>query len=400
MYPVNESLVGDEVILSYQTLTVDLYAPLLLLILLSSLVFSLLSCSCSRLSDQYRLATVYASPLFEISGCNIPDPTTILARYDFQLSQALTASLPQFCLQYGSYIVILHMLETLKGLSVDKATQDTVQEKIDSFAFSSLWFSGLGSALSLIVAQYTALKIQHEHDLTLGQRIIYFVSCIFNTIAMMTSSVIFITVIILPVSTYVGRYHIMILVISFAAILGLGTLISLTPPSSGSAKLVLASGQPCLVLLLLLARYSVLSPSTSSCPHPSSSSTLSASFTPQHHALLPSTMPLPSSLYTTTFSSSPAAFSSVLISMSMASTTISLLPPRTSLSMRILLVFPASSWLSSSSSSSTAPLTSGHLMVSTLCSTKTFQPSLILQKLVWMLMKMKMHLVIKQMLHS
>merc|ERR1719318_853029 len=228
MYPVNESLVGDEVILSYQTLTVDLYAPLLLLILLSSLVFSLLSCSCSRLSDQYRLATVYASPLFEISGCNIPDPTTILARYDFQLSQALTASLPQFCLQYGSYIVILHMLETLKGLSVDKAAQDTVQERIDSFAFSSLWFSGLGSALSLIVAQYTALKIQHEHDLTLGQRIIYFVSCIFNTIAMMTSSVIFVTVIILPVSTYVGRYHIMLLVILFAALLGLGTLISLT----------------------------------------------------------------------------------------------------------------------------------------------------------------------------
>ena len=82
----------------------------------------------------------------------------------------MTASLPQFCLQFSSYMVILYMLETLKGLSVDKATQDTVQEKIDSFAFSSLWFSGLGSALSLIVAQYTALKIQHEHDLTLGQR--------------------------------------------------------------------------------------------------------------------------------------------------------------------------------------------------------------------------------------
>ena len=45
---------------------------------------------------------------------------------------------------------------------------------------------------------------------------------------MMTSSVIFVTVIILPVSTYVGRYHIMLLVILFAAILGLGTLISLT----------------------------------------------------------------------------------------------------------------------------------------------------------------------------
>merc|ERR1740137_454086 len=229
MYPVNESFIEEEMTyLSYQTLTIDLYAPLLLLILLFSLMFTLLSCSCSRLSDRYRLATMYARPLSEVSGQNMQDPTTILARYDFQLSQAVTASLPQFCLQFGSYMVILYLLETLKGLSVDKATQDTVQEKIDSFAFSSLWFSGLGSALSLVVAQYSALKIQHEHDLTLGQRIMFSLSCIFNTIAMMTSCVVFITVIILPVSTYIGRYHIMIIVILLAAVLGLGFLISVT----------------------------------------------------------------------------------------------------------------------------------------------------------------------------
>ena len=53
-------------------------------------------------------------------------------------------------------------------------------------------------------------------------------SCIFNTIAMMTSSVIFVTVTLLPISTYVGRYHIMIIVILLAAILGLGFLISVT----------------------------------------------------------------------------------------------------------------------------------------------------------------------------
>eukprot|EP00092_Neocalanus_flemingeri_P079336 GFUD01098833.1.p1 GENE.GFUD01098833.1~~GFUD01098833.1.p1 ORF type:complete len:443 (+),score=80.62 GFUD01098833.1:626-1954(+) len=157
-YPVNESFIGEEMTyLGYQTLTIDLYAPFLLLILLFSL-----------------------------------------------------------------------MLETLAGLSVVKATEDTVQEKIDRFSFSSLWFSGLNSALSLLVAQYTALKIQHKLDLTLGQRIIYFLSCVFNTIAMMTSCVILVTMIILQVSTNVGRYHIMILVILFAAILGLGALISVT----------------------------------------------------------------------------------------------------------------------------------------------------------------------------
>jgi len=228
MYPVNESLIGEEVTyLSYQTLTIDLYAPLLLLILLFSLMFTLLSCSCSRLSDRYRLATMYARPGYEVSGQNTQDPTTILARYDFHLSQAVTASLPQFCLQFSSYMVILYLLETLKGLSVDKATQETVQAKIDSFSFSSLWFSGLGSALSLIVAQYTAFKIQHEHDLTISQRIIYFISCIFNTIAMMTSTIVFVTVTILPISTYIGRYHIMIIVILLAAILGLSAMISI-----------------------------------------------------------------------------------------------------------------------------------------------------------------------------
>jgi len=228
MYPVNGSLTDEEVIsYSYQTLTIDLYAPLLLLVLLFSLMFTLLSCSCSRLSDQYRLATMYARPGNEVSGQDTQDPSTILARYDFQLSQAVTASLPQFCLQFSAYMVILYLLETLKGLSEETATKETVQPKIDNFAFSSLWFSGFGSALSLIVAQYTAFKIQHEHSLTLGQRIIYFISCIFNTIAMMTSTIVFVTVTILPISFYIGRYHIMIIVILLAAILGLSAMLSI-----------------------------------------------------------------------------------------------------------------------------------------------------------------------------
>ena len=57
---------------------------------------------------------------------------------------------------------------------------------------------------------------------------IFFISCIFNTIAMMTSCVVFITVTILPVSTYIGRYHIMIIVILLAAILGMATMIRVT----------------------------------------------------------------------------------------------------------------------------------------------------------------------------
>ena len=80
-YPVNKSSLGSEpTYLSYQTLTIDLYAPLLLLVLLFSLLYTLLSCSCSRLSDRYRLATRYNKPAAEMANVH-EDPSTVLARY-------------------------------------------------------------------------------------------------------------------------------------------------------------------------------------------------------------------------------------------------------------------------------------------------------------------------------
>ena len=45
--------------------------------------------------------------------------------------------------------------------------------------------------------------------------------------AMMTTSVMFITVVLLPVVEYIGRYHIMILVILIAAIFGVGILVNI-----------------------------------------------------------------------------------------------------------------------------------------------------------------------------
>ena len=119
------------------------------------------------------------------------------------------------------------MLETLARLGVDQGTRETVQTKIDEFRFSSLLLSGLGSAVSLCTAQYSAFKIQHEHDTTMAQRIVYFLACVFNTIAMLTSCLMFLTVIVLPVSEYVGRYHLMILVIILAAIMGVSLLVTI-----------------------------------------------------------------------------------------------------------------------------------------------------------------------------
>ena len=53
---------------------------------------------------------------------------------------------------------------------LDKGTRDTVHEKIEQFRFSALWMSGVASGLSLCIAQYSAFKIQHEHDTTVGQK--------------------------------------------------------------------------------------------------------------------------------------------------------------------------------------------------------------------------------------
>jgi len=226
MFPTDSD--GEESLtyLSYQTLTGDLYAPLLLLILLSSLLCSLLACSCSRLSSRWWIARDLASPEKELEGGQDPEPTEALARYDFQLSQAVTASLPQFVLQFSAYMLTLYLLEELKGLAVDQNTVNQAQAKIDSFTFSSLWFSGLASLLSLVVGQYTAFKVQHEHGLTLGQRLVYFCACLANTAAMLTTTLVFVMAILLPCATYVGRYHIMLLVILGAAVLGVATLVS------------------------------------------------------------------------------------------------------------------------------------------------------------------------------
>ena len=109
-------------------------------------------------------------------------------RYEFQIVGAITSSLTQFCLQFSSYMLILYMLgmgcyvhlyidlqiffftETLAHLAVDKGTSDTVTERINDFQFKSLWNSGIASGLSLCIAQYSAFKIQREHDLTIIQR--------------------------------------------------------------------------------------------------------------------------------------------------------------------------------------------------------------------------------------
>ena len=61
-----------------------------------------------------------------------------------------------------------------------------------------------------------------------SHRIVYFLACCFNTVAMMTSCVVFVMLVFLPCSSYVGRYHIMAIIILGAALLLVNFMILLS----------------------------------------------------------------------------------------------------------------------------------------------------------------------------
>ena len=63
-------------------------------------------------------------------------------------------------------------------------------------------------------------------------RIVYFLACCFNTVAMMTSCVVFVMLVFLPCSSYIGRYHIMAIIILGAALLLVNVMILLSLPLS------------------------------------------------------------------------------------------------------------------------------------------------------------------------
>ena len=67
-------------LIGYESMTVDLYAPLLVLMLTFSSLFLLLSCSWSHLCDQYRHARHLASAGREKDPADHQDPTSLINR--------------------------------------------------------------------------------------------------------------------------------------------------------------------------------------------------------------------------------------------------------------------------------------------------------------------------------
>ena len=80
MYPRNMSYHEHLPLISYESMTVDLYAPLLVLMLTFSSLFLLLSCSWSHLCDQYRHSRQLASADRENDRADQQDPTSLINR--------------------------------------------------------------------------------------------------------------------------------------------------------------------------------------------------------------------------------------------------------------------------------------------------------------------------------
>ena len=64
-------------------------------------------------------------------------------------------------------------------------------------------------------------------------RMVYFMACIFNTLAMLTTTSLLVTLIFIMSSTFIGHFHLMILVITGCSVLGISILVSITMAIAG-----------------------------------------------------------------------------------------------------------------------------------------------------------------------
>ena len=77
----------------------------------------------------------------------------------------------------------------------------------------------MNKCIGTCVHRLVLLKDIETLKYKLFHRIVYFLACCFNTVSMMTSCVVFVMLVFLPCSSYVGRYHIMAIIILGAALL-------------------------------------------------------------------------------------------------------------------------------------------------------------------------------------
>ena len=181
-----------------------------------STVFLLCSCSWRKIPSMFINAWRLASPngedinaitLLKRQDLHISsiDRVSFFSRLEFPICFCTYSSMIQFSLQVGGSLTIMHTLS-----SVD---YPNYPEVISTFPLQSLIISCFSSFLTLSVSQYAALNIQFPNSLSFSQRMFYMLSCILNSLSMLTISTLLVTIILIISSSFTCHYHLMVLLV-------------------------------------------------------------------------------------------------------------------------------------------------------------------------------------------
>ena len=116
---------------------------------------------------------------------------TVVKRYDASLIESVTESAVQVIFQWGSYMGLSYLIGKVKNTLADFecfGEKDSSLAAVcllkDTVAFRSnafLWFSGLGSMVSLTLGQMKSHNVQHEFCTTLKMKGSYACAALMNT---------------------------------------------------------------------------------------------------------------------------------------------------------------------------------------------------------------------------
>ena len=151
-----------------------------------------------HLKDLINVRCTMTSPFTETSE-TLVDIKTVIKRHDASLLESSTESMIQIMIQWGSYLGLIYLIDKImyarnKYVNIlcsedyydDYILEDIICTLNDTVEFRSkaiLWFSGLGSILSLTLSQLKAHNIQHEFCTNWKMKAAYICAAFANTVS-------------------------------------------------------------------------------------------------------------------------------------------------------------------------------------------------------------------------
>ena len=138
------------------------------------------------------------NPLTETDDLEL-DIETVVTRYDTSLTESNTESSVQVIFQWGSYMGLIYLIDKImnarhKDVNLvcsdeQEGFQATICHLNQMVAFRIkilLWFSSLGSILSLAFSQQKDHNVQHEFSTTWQMKTLYICAALMNTVSYIT----------------------------------------------------------------------------------------------------------------------------------------------------------------------------------------------------------------------